>query len=386
MMRISEVVTDTPLVNPRKNPDKDFLYVDISGIDNEKGEIKEYKRLKGSEAPSRARKNIQENDVLVSTVRPNLNATAIVPKSLNNQVCSTGFCVLRSNGRVIPDYLYYFTRTPEFVQALARKTKGASYPAISVDDVKLVEIPIFSIEEQKRIAAFLKSAQVLRDKREQANQMGSRVLQAVFSRMFENDSPKTKLWQWQTIEECMEAIIDYRGKTPPKTTEGIPLITAKIVDDDKLKEPQEFISPDFYQQWMVRGFPKYGDILFTTEAPLGKVAQLRFREKVALAQRIILLRGKQNIVDNRFLLYALRSQKVSQDIKSRATGSTVKGIRQSEFRKVKIPVPPIDLQIRFARIAEHIEFLHAKQAQSKLEITRLFNSLMSRAFKGELVA
>src|SRR5690606_13060361 len=101
---------------------------------------------------------------------------------------------------------------------------------------------------------------------------------------------------------AMESIIDYRGKTPKKTDSGIPLITAKIVKNGRILEPNEFISPQDYESWMRRGLPKPGDVVITTEAPMGEVAQLDER-KVALAQRLITLRGKKGMLHNNFLRF-----------------------------------------------------------------------------------
>ncbi|MBQ6297536.1 MAG: hypothetical protein IJK81_07570 [Selenomonadaceae bacterium] len=62
--------------------------------------------------------------------------------------------------------------------------------------------------------------------------------------------------------------IDYRGKTPPKVKSGVPLVTAKIIKNGFIQEPQEFIAEEFYSEWMRRDIPKKGDVVFTTEAPL----------------------------------------------------------------------------------------------------------------------
>ena len=96
----------------------------------------------------------------------------------------------------------------------------------------------------------------------------------------------------QPLGDLLEALIDYRGKTPPKSTSGIPLITAKVIKGGVINEDGlEYVSEETYSSWMRRGFPKLGDILITTEAPLGEVAQLRTDSRVALAQRVILLRA-----------------------------------------------------------------------------------------------
>lgn len=156
-------------------------------------------------------------------------------------------------------------------------------------------------------------------------------------------------WESQTLEDCMEAIIDYRGKTPEKTSYGIPLITAKVVKGGRIEEPNEFIADADYDEWMRRGLPRKGDVLITTEAPLGEVAQLDGR-KVALAQRLIGLRGKSGILNNDYLKFLLQSQEVQEQLVSRATGTTVLGIRQSELRKVLLTLPSFSEQQAIAAV------------------------------------
>ena len=109
-----------------------------------------------------------------------------------------------------------------------------------------------------------------------------------------------------SLEDCLEQLIDYRGKTPKKTAAGIPLITAKIIKGGKILPPTEFIAESDYESWMRRGIPNEGDVVLTVEAPLGEVAQLDSR-KIALAQRVITLRGKKDILNNTFLKYLLIS-------------------------------------------------------------------------------
>ena len=157
--------------------------------------------------------------------------------------------------------------------------------------------------------------------------------------------------QWPTymLEDCMEAIIDYRGKTPKKTTFGIPLITAKIIKKGTILPVEEYISPDDYNEWMRRGLPKQGDVVLTTEAPLGEVAQLQ-NSKVALAQRVVTLRGKNGFLDNTFLKYLLLDNSVQNLLKSKSTGTTVTGIKQRELRKIKLSFPPFSEQQAIAHI------------------------------------
>jgi type I restriction enzyme S subunit len=158
-------------------------------------------------------------------------------------------------------------------------------------------------------------------------------------------------WPSITIEEVCDRLIDYRGKTPKKTDAGIRLITAKVVKSGRILDDRaEFISEAEYERWMTRGIPERGDVLLTTEAPLGEVAILRTDGKIALAQRIILLRAKSGILDGRYLLYAIQTPLMQGRLSARASGTTVIGIKNSELRKVELPVPPLHIQQRIAFI------------------------------------
>jgi len=154
-------------------------------------------------------------------------------------------------------------------------------------------------------------------------------------------------WTQMTLEECMEEIIDYRGKTPRKTSKGIPLVTAKVIKNGRIDNPTEFIDPEDYEGWMRRGLPKAGDVVLTTEAPLGEVAQIG-KEQVALAQRVIALRGKKGLMKNSYLKYLLQYKEVQHELNSRASGTTVRGIKQRELRKVMLFVPPLEDQCAIA--------------------------------------
>ena len=158
-----------------------------------------------------------------------------------------------------------------------------------------------------------------------------------------------KEWKQDKLIDLLDSLIDYRGKTPRKVDKGIPLITAKIVKNGRIDTPTEFIDIKDYNSWMVRGFPKNGDVILTTEAPLGEVAQLDDK-KIALAQRIVCLRGKEGVLDNTFLKYFLLSSLGQARLKARETGTTVTGIKQSELKEVLIDYPPYKYQKQITSI------------------------------------
>ena len=176
-------------------------------------------------------------------------------------------------------------------------------------------------------------------------------------------------WPRSQLEQCVESIIDYRGKTPIKTTSGIPLITAKVIEKGRIDwgNVVEFISEDDYESWMNRGIPAPGAVVITTEAPLGEVAQLG-TDKIALAQRVLTLCGKPGLLDNTFLRYVLQTVYVQGQLLARGSGTTVIGIKQSELRKVLLPVPSLSEQRAIAAILSALD--------DKIELNRQMNKTL----------
>ncbi|MDE6034761.1 MAG: restriction endonuclease subunit S [Ruminococcus sp.] len=157
------------------------------------------------------------------------------------------------------------------------------------------------------------------------------------------------------MEDVLESIIDYRGRTPEKSESGIPTLSAKSVKNNFIDyEKCYYISPEEYKKFMVRGFPEKGDILLTTEAPLGNVARLD-RNNIALAQRLLALRGRKNILDNDYLLYFLQSDTAQHLLQSHGTGTTVTGIKQSVFRKLEISIPSIEYQRKISAVLRPLD-------------------------------
>ena len=157
------------------------------------------------------------------------------------------------------------------------------------------------------------------------------------------------------MEDVLESIIDYRGKTPKKSDKGIMTLSARSVRDGYIDYSQcYFISKEEYEKFMVRGFPRVGDVLLTTEAPLGTVARLD-RDGVAIAQRLLTLRGKRGTLDTGYLYYYLKSPYGQAKLREKESGTTVTGIKQAEFRKILIELPDIAIQRKVSSVLEMID-------------------------------
>lgn len=153
-------------------------------------------------------------------------------------------------------------------------------------------------------------------------------------------------WKTVALDNLLEKVIDYRGKTPTKTDSGIRLVTAKVIKGGQVlgEDPQEYIAERSYDEVMRRGIPQRKDILITTEAPLGELALWDSDEKIALAQRVILLRPNQSVVDPGFLFYFMRTDEFQSQLHGRATGTTVPGIKNPVLRATPVRHPDLKTQ------------------------------------------
>jgi type I restriction enzyme M protein len=237
--------------------------------------------------------------------------------------------VLRPDrSRILDAYLIAILNRIDLMQYVT----GVTVPKLNQANLREIPIPLPSLEQQQQIVDETESYQKVID--------GARQIIDGYQIRLGMES------SWESIalgEVCQ--FIDYRGKTPAKSKAGIPLITAKNVRWGFIsKEPAEFVTEETYEKWMTRGFPKRGDVLFTTEAPLGMAALVDNGERFALAQRIICLSPDPKVAIGGYVFRALLSAPVQESIKAAATGATVLGIKASSLKEVEIPVPPLDEQ------------------------------------------
>ncbi len=173
-------------------------------------------------------------------------------------------------------------------------------------------------------------------------------------------------WQWIRYNNLFR-FIDYRGKTPPKVNSGIPLITAKNIRKGFISRiPEEFITEEFYQDWMTRGFPEIGDILLTVEAPLGNSAIVDIEEDFAIAQRTICLQPwLRRSISTQFFNYYIMSPTGQSQLIDQSTGMTATGIKASRLKSLPIPLPPLEEQLLIvAQIEKALEFCENLQTHA----------------------
>jgi type I restriction enzyme S subunit len=196
-------------------------------------------------------------------------------------------------------------------------------------------------------------------------------------------------WSFGGLTKYIGPIVDYRGKTPEKVEEGVLLVTARNIRDGELnyEASTEYVRPEDYAEIMRRGQPELGDVLFTTEAPLGEVANVD-QEGFALAQRVVKFRGLPSILNNYYLKYWLMSDAVQSTLSTLATGSTAEGIKASKLGQIPLAVPPPAEQAQIVeflderRVAIDRAKVHVIEHIARLREYR--SSLISAAVTGQL--
>lgn len=298
--------------------------------------------------------------------------------------CNNFTSILRPTDKLYPKYaLYLMKRLYDIRKVLKFQNQTTGIINLKLNDyISKTEVDIPSLDTQKKIAEVLDKAQELIDKRKEQIEALDELVKSRFIEMFGEYIYK-KINMHSLSELCN--FIDYRGKTPEKSEQGIPLITAKNVKNNSFSfEPREYVPSENYNDIMTRGIPKVNDILFTTEAPLGNVCRIpKIEGLFCVGQRLITMQPLENIISE-YLEYALLSELFQNEMWKHSSGSTVKGIRSKELVKLSIPVPAIELQNEFADFVNQVDKLKSQMETSLKELEDNFDSLMQKAFKGEL--
>jgi len=337
-----------------------------------------------------------DGDVLLAKITPCFeNGKLGIAQGLENGIGfgSSEFMVLRPKPELLSEYLYYFLDQELFRELGAKAMTGAvGHKRIPPEFVEALKIPLPPLDEQRRIVAVLDKAFAGIATATENTEKNLTNARAIFdSYLHSAFTERGNDWVEEPITKNVR-FIDYRGKTPPKRDKGVRLITAKNVKMGYVRRtPEEFIDPAAYNDWMTRGFPKKGDVLFTTEAPLGNVAQLDTDEKVVIGQRLITMQPVPQKIDSTFLKYMLCSAPLQEAIRSHATGATVLGIKAKLLKTIPIFYPKsIDAQLEIVenldRIYDQVELLSEHQKTKLNALTELRQSILQNAFAGEFMA
>ena len=346
---------------------------------------------------SMSRGHLKNLDVLINKDGANTGKSTIYRKSpfLDAAINEHLFILRGREGELDQEYLHYLLQLSSIRAIIEKKITGSAQPGLNSTFIKNFPIELAPLSEQKKIASILTSVdEVIETTQKQIDKLQD-LKKATMNELLTKGIGHTefkdselgripKSWEVKSIDDLCDRIIDYRGKSPPKSKSGIPLITAKNIRMGFIdKEPREYVGVDSFDGWMVRGIPKNGDIFFTTEAPLGYIALVP-EYKHAVGQRVITISPNRNIYFPEFLSYFLQGRTFQKQIIDASTGSTVTGVKQSTLRKALTLTPPMKEQKDVSQIIKSIE-VRINQVTAKLAQTQsLKKSLMQDLLTGKV--
>ena len=321
------------------------------------------------------------NDIILTLKGSQNGAVNLVPNKVD-------FCIaqdmvaLRTDETKIDNLFLFAALRSSYVQYQIKNLDVSGViPHLKKSDFDKLEIPLPPRRIQKFIGKLYFNLSKKIDLLQRQNQTLEQMAATLFRQWFIEEAQED--WEELTLDKIVSHFIDYRGKTPSKSDNGIPLVTAKIVKNGRIKTPTEFIAEEDYASWMTRGMPELNDVVLTTEAPLGEVALIR-NTNVALAQRIITMRCNKSKFDNVLLKYFLLSDEGQYELDSRASGTTVFGIKASVLKKLPIKLPSLAEQ---KVITSQLNLLEDKMHSNEVQISILENmrdTLLPKLISGEV--
>ena len=289
------------------------------------------------DAPSRAQYVLAKDDIVYSTVRPNLQNIAINPYEEENVVGSTGFCVLRCTG-VSTGYMWGVVNSTLFTDTMINKASGANYPAVTDKVVLAYEIPIPPEDQQLAYEHLVRQSDKSKFVR----------FKSQFIEMFGDPIDNEKDWPFELLPNVTTIVL---GSTPRTNND------AYWDGDIKWISPAELSDESFYVYDTVKHITEEGvksaglksfpanTVLFSTRAPIGKTAIAGCEMYCNQGFKNFICGPRLNPV---YLYYLLRHKK--EHFQSLGSGTTFRELSRGAIEKIAIAVPDMELQDRFEKI------------------------------------
>ena len=284
-------------------------------------------------------------------------------------------------------YLFAFARSPLFINYLVGRTRGANYPAVNEGEVKDAPIPVPPLAEQSRIVKLLDAADEMRNLRAQADSRSVQLIPALFHEMFGDPTANPRNWPETTLGDACQKLTDGTHFSPPPTERGVPYITAKHLREyglDFEREPT-FISPEHHREIYARCDPKRGDVLYIKDGvTTGLAAVNRYDFEFSMLSSLALMRPDPRKCVSEFLCAWLNDKAVKALMLEQMAGAAIRRLTLVKLKKAPILLPPLSSQKEFGRRVTEIRELKAEQAASRRRGEDLYQSMLHRAFSGEL--
>ena len=285
------------------------------------------------------------------------------------------------------DYLYFILSSETFQNSLQKQMKGGIQKHLGHKTMGKQKIPLPPLDQQKKIAAILDAADAYRQKTKALIKKYDELTQSLFLDMFGDPVSNPKGWEITLLSDACSKITDGTHDTPERLKEGVKFITGKhirpyVIDYDNC----DYVDKDVHDIIFRRCNPELGDVLYTNiGVNLGTAAVNKVKYEFSM-KNVALLKPKMDLIIGRYIEYFLNSENMKKKIVwIGSLGGAQQFLSLTLLRRLKINLPPLELQNQFAERVKVIESQKAQAQASLAQAEDLFNSLLQRAFKGELV-
>ena len=371
-------------------------FVPMSAVDEVSGAITRPElRLYGQVAKGYT--PFQDNDVLFAKITPCMeNGKVSIARGLRNGLGfgSTEFHVIRPSSELLSEWVFAFVRQPSFrTAAKANFTGSAGQQRVPTDFLRRISIPVPPLTEQERIVKLLDEADELRKLRTQADRRTATLIPALFHEMFGDPVQNPMHWPVRPVSSFVSELQGGRNVNPAGADEAagryrVLKISAVTWGDFRPREskpvPAAYEPPDIH-------FVRPGDLLFsranTTELVGATSYVFTTPANLLLPDKLWRFVWKHPLtVEPLFVWWLLQDKAIRTELGNRATGTggSMKNISKPKLMTLGVPVPPLPLQRAFAARVAEIRELESGQAASRQRLDALFQSMLYRAFQGEL--
>lgn len=392
--------------------EKYIMYLDTSNIT--KGKIEEIVKIDISNAPSRAKRIVRENDIIYSTVRPNLCHYGILRNVVDNMIVSTGFAVIRCDyTKIVPEYLYAYLTLPNITKKMyaIAETSTSAYPSIKPSDLENVIIPIPSMNIQRKIAKILSNLDKKIELNNQINDNLYEISKQLYKRWFidyefPNEDGTTykssfgKMIEseigeipegWKIIQLGnylkVERGLSYKGKFLSNT--GILMINlGNIMPNSVFRiEKNKYYSGDFKDKVTT----KSGNIVIANtdmtqnREVLGTpviIPSIYKNDKLIYSHHIYCVKNLR--LPKMFVFHSLLTERYKGIVGGSATGTTVLALPKEVIENFKIAIPDTNLLKKFEEITNTIQQKKDNIFEENQKLEQLRDTLLSKLMNGEI--
>lgn len=337
--------------------------------------------------PSRANQNVKVNDVIFAKMK-DTKKTLIINEDIKDIIVSTGFFVLRAKEIIDSRYLYFYLNSSKFLREKDNLCTGATQSALNLQGLKKIKILVPTIEEQVKIVNILKISEQTLVKRKEAINLLDELVKSKFIEMFGDPVSNPKGWEKGKIADI---IIKTQYGTSNKANEENGQF--KILRMGNITYNGQFDFSDMkYIDLTEDEQKKYlvykGEVLFNrtnSKELVGKTAVYKENEPMAYAGYLVKAIPNERATGE-FIAAYMNTKYVKSKLLNMAKNIVgMANINAEEFKKIDIYIPPIELQNEYIKFIEQVDKLKIKMKKSLKALENNFNSLMQKAFEGELM-